>query len=191
MYASWAWENKAEIKQSHILCHTHIRMVVVGCRFNLQHSKLSFLFFGLYFFSFFSSFFGFYYLCSASSQRNIFSVLPCIYHRTRVSARVIVTQWLRWQKYGSDKVISSNCKVFFLVSARCVCKCFALVDTCHRSILCSLEKRHKYVYESPMYISTFPLLLKRDNVFLCLCVACWKRDHHVEWAKRWTTASDA
>lgn len=176
--ASGAWENKAEIKQSHILCHTHIRMVVVGCRFNLQHSELSFFYslgcIFLLFFSFFSSFFGFYYLCSASSQRNIFSVLPCIYHRTRVNARVIVTQWLRWQKYGSDKVISSNCKVFFLVfCSLCVCKCFALVATCHRSILCSLEKRHKHVYESPMYISTFPLLLKRDNVFFvrCLCVS--------------------
>lgn len=42
--ASGAWENKAEIKQSHILCHTHIRMVVVGCRFNLQHSELSFFY---------------------------------------------------------------------------------------------------------------------------------------------------
>lgn len=162
---------------THFMSHSHSN----GRRWlSLQpptFRTLFFLFFGLYFssfFSFFSSFFGFYYLCSASSQRNIFSVLPCIYHRTRVNARVIVTQWLRWQKYGSDKVISSNCKVFFLVfCSLCVCKCFALVATCHRSILCSLEKRHKHVYESPMYISTFPLLLKRDNVFFvrCLCVS--------------------
>lgn len=40
----------------------------------------------------------------------------------RVSARVIVTQWLRWEKYGCDKVISSNCKVFLFSFA-----CWVLV----------------------------------------------------------------
>lgn len=73
------------------------------------------------------AFFAFYYLCSASSQRNIFFLVLFIHHRMRESARVIVTQWLRWEKYGCDKVIFSNCKVFLFLFFFIFLACLALV----------------------------------------------------------------